>query len=261
MNRLILNATLSFVVTVVMFSGCSGKEDRTSCPCRMVLDFSRVDTAIVDGVHINVVDGSGTVFDRIAGPDDFFPEYCFSVPRSEQHLNVYNGENGQFIQEKGLFIPLGAECPQVYMYTATVDTYRETVREVVMMKKNHCVVSIEMEKAEELGYGLRILGNICGYDIRGLPLKGDFAFAPTMTDDGKYKAVVPRQTDDSLVLEIEDGSAVIKSFALGEYISAGGYDWDAESLEDISVQIDWASTHVKFIVQGWDWVNEYEIVL
>ena len=63
------------------------------------------------------------------------------------------------------------------------------------------------------------------------------------------------------MLEVNDGTEVLKIFALGEYVVAGGYDWTAEELEDVEVIIDWAQTEVSIQIKGWDWVREYEIVI
>ena len=63
------------------------------------------------------------------------------------------------------------------------------------------------------------------------------------------------------MLEIDDGTEVLKRFALGEYLVGGGYDWTEDDLEDVKVVIDWSMTAVTLVVQGWDWVREYEIVI
>ena len=74
-------------------------------------------------------------------------------------------------------------------------------------------------------------------------------------DGGVCDVCVPRQSDDSLRLELSDDTGVIRVLALGEYISASGYDWMAKNLEDLTVSLDYSLTGMTIVVEGWD--NEY----
>lgn len=261
MNKLIGNSVFAFMAFACIVTACSVKEDRSACPCRLVMDFSEVDTVLVSCAHVNMFRAGETVADCEMPPAEYFPLCSFTVPRSELYLNVYSGEDDHLVQGKGLSIPYGEDCPMVYMHSRRIDAVSDVVRETVVMNKNHCVLSIRLEKEDELDYGLCVKGKVNGYGLDGKPASGDFSYMPGKDGEGMYVAVVPRQVDSSLILEVDDGSDVIKSFALGEYIIAGGYDWDAPDLGDISVSIDWALTHVSLTVQGWDWIEEYEIVI
>jgi hypothetical protein len=57
------------------------------------------------------------------------------------------------------------------------------------------------------------------------------------------------------------GTSVLKTFALGEYIHASGYDWSAADLEDITVGIDYTRTKLIISVLGWDDVYEFDVVI
>ena len=72
---------------------------------------------------------------------------------------------------------------------------------------------------------------------------------------------VPRQMDASLMLEVEDENGISKSFAIGEYIMASGYDWNAEDLSDITVTLDYYITGVTVLVQKWDDEFVFDLVL
>jgi hypothetical protein len=72
-------------------------------------------------------------------------------------------------------------------------------------------------------------------------------------------AVLPRQIDASLMLEVDDGKGGYKAFALGQYIVSSGYDWTAEDLEDITVTLDYALTEIRLVIGGWESVYEYEM--
>jgi len=51
---------------------------------------------------------------------------------------------------------------------------------------------------------------------------------------------------------VDDGTDVLKTFALGEYVTASGYDWSAESLDDITIGLDYSLSHVTLKIEGWE---------
>ena len=53
---------LSVIVGVLLCAGCAVKEYRESCPCRLVLDFSEVDTSAVRSADLYVTVPDGYVF-------------------------------------------------------------------------------------------------------------------------------------------------------------------------------------------------------
>ena len=118
-----------------------------------------------------------------------------------------------------------------------------------------------MEGGDSYGYDLRVKGNVNGYGKDGRPREGDFSYVPSRSEDSGYEVSLPRQSDSSLLLEIDDGTEVLKTFALGEYIKSGGYDWTTPDLEDLTVHVNWAVTTVSITVSAWDWVYECEIII
>jgi hypothetical protein len=106
-----------------------------------------------------------------------------------------------------------------------------------------------------------VRGSVAGYGANGFPIKGDFFYDVEEFSDQVWVMSVPRQTDNSMVLEVNDGTAVLKTFALGEYIYASGYDWSAIELEDITVGIDYTRTKLRVSVLGWDEVYEFDVVI
>lgn len=251
-----------FLLLMVFLSGCSVKEQREACPCQLVLDLAKIDKDSCNDLRLSVSSADGPIYNQRSVIDEFWPEYTIAVPRSELAVNVYSGEGECFDQTKGIRIPYGEECPRIYMHSSLVDTRYETVRETVEIHKNHCVVDLYLENdAADSRYELCLKGNVCGYGWDGQPVQGEFSFRPDGDSDRCYRACLPRQLDASLMLEIDDGSEVLKTFSLGEYIVAGGYDWDAQDLEDLTVHINWTLTSVILTVSGWDWIYECEIVI
>lgn len=258
---MIKRAYMMAAMLVMIAAGCSVKESREGCPCRMLFDFKDVDTVAVKDVRLYIDDGRECVCDAELACGDFFPEYSVSVPRSKLYVNVYEGDDGFLSHGQGISVPYGEDCPELYMYSAEVEADGEFFEQKVSLHKNHCLVTLYLDKQDSFAYDLCVRGNVDGYGIDGTPHQGEFFHVLEADASQVYEVVLPRQTDPSLVLEIDDGTDVLKRFALGEYIVAGGYDWEAPDLEDVTVHVDWAMTTVSISVSGWDWVYECEIVI
>ena len=247
-----------FLLVFFMAAGCSVKEDRQECPCRLVMDFSEVDTSLVGEVNVVAVFSGSIVFsDRIV-KEDFSGEYVREVPRCAMHVNVWGGEG----TDDDLHIPYGCECPRLYTHFFEPDTGREEWREKVSLKKNHCRLTVLLEGREDMPYSLTFRGNIDGYGYDGFPSGGDFACVAYPSADGGSQVVVPRQKDSSLLLDVEDmESAVSRTFAIGEYMAAAGYDWTKAELEDAVVVIDYYLTGIRITFKEWDKDYTYDIIL
>lgn len=240
--------------------GCV-KERRGLCPCRLHLDFTRIDTTIVQTARVNILGPKGFLYDEYLPAEAFADEMIVHVPKGGCMLCVYSGDRGMVVPEQGLSIPYGEECPPVYMMTSFLDTECEQYRKVVMLRKNYCQLSICVEDAEYFPFGLSVQGGVVGYGADGLPVEGDFYCSVDSLVDSQWNMAVPRQMDDSMVLNVNDGTTVLKTFALGEYIRASGYDWNAADLEDIIVGIDYTRTKLIVSVLGWDEVYEFDVVI
>ena len=107
---------------------------------------------------------------------------------------------------------------------------------------------------------LRLKGNVAGYDDVGNPYPGEFDYI--LDDDGLtpgYTAVLPRQTDASMMLVIDDGTGNHREFALGRYIVASGYDWASPDLGDVTVTLDYAQTEIRLVIEGWENIYRYDV--
>lgn len=258
-SNVCLLKAFSLFFCLLLSVGCV-KENREECPCRLILDLSNVDSTRIDIVNITLTANSGFVYKGSRPvPSD---EDVILVPRGDVFLNVSYNDDGM-MTSSGLKIPEGHDCPPVYMCSSLVSTSGcEFVRKSVKMMKNHCVMTIYLEDDEtDFPFDIIVKGNVCGYDSSGVPMKGRFSCAPIMLAEDKFTAILPRQMDASLVLEVNDGSETLKNFALGEYVKACGYDWSEDDLKDISVRIDYARTKVVVEVKDWSEVCEFDIVI
>ena len=256
MGRLVYIALI-----VALLGGCSVKEDRDNCPCKLVLDFSEVDTTLVKSLEVLAIYSGDVVFRDKVLASEFGTEYVRDVPHGDLRVNVWCVAEERIDSEDGLVIPYGCECPVLYMRSFVADTSGELYRETVRVYKNFCRLTVLLEGVEEPPYSLTFKGNVDGYRLDGVPSEGDFACVAYPGEKGDLQAGLPRQIDASLVLEVDDGTAVLKTFALGEYIISGGYDWSAEELEDLTVTLDYQITYIGITISGWDKEYFYNVIL
>ena len=249
-----------FSLFLLPLFGCV-KEKRGECPCRLVVGLDEVDSSHISDVFVSVTGTGDFGYGEVREAETYQDDKVVLVPRGEVFLNVYHEDQGMR-DSAGICIPLGEECPSVYMYSAYMDTDCEYVRKQVLLSKNHCVITVYVEGADEsFPFGMSLRGNVCGYDLYGDPRSGDFMCSMEACGDMQYTGVVPRQRDPSLMLEVKDGEEVIRAFAVGEYIRSSGYDWTETDLKDIMIGIDYSRTLITVSVRGWDEVYEFDVVI
>lgn len=236
--------------------GCSVKEDREDCPCRLIIDMTGIDTTLVKQLNLLATSPDGVVFSDTVDAESFADLYVRDVPHMLMRVNVWDGDSE-------LQIPYGCECPPFYMSSFDADTRGEVCRHNVELKKNHCRLTVLFDGREQVPYRLTFRGNVDGYGEDGFPSAGDFAcVAYPVGKSAGSQVTVPRQLDSSLLLDVEDdGSTTLKTFAIGEYLQAGGYDWTAEELEDATVILDYYITGIRITYKGWDKEYSYDITL
>lgn len=246
-------------VSALIIAGCSVKENRDGCPCRLMLDFSEVDTSVIRSANLLVTAQDGVVFADEATLPVSGGLVQTEVPRTDLRINVYSGASENTVADEGIMIPLGEQASPLYMHSSEVDSRRESLYEKIMMRKEHCVLTVLINDEERFPFTIKLTGNVCGYDVYGLPVRGDFLCDVEGNAKNGFSAIVPRQLDSSLQLKICDGSKVTETFAVGEYLESSGYDWTKEDLEDVTVRLDYCLTYVVLTVSGWNEEFTYKV--
>ena len=246
---------------VMLVVSCSVKEDRDECPCCLVLDMAQVDTSVVKYAEIVVTASDGYGLRDTLSVEDFENGYVVDVPRGDVGVGIYCGASDNVDDKGNLLIAYGDECPQVYMHASNIMAHGETVVESVAMRKNHCIMTIQVQAENDFPFRLEAKGWVDGYESGGLPSVGNFMYAMYTDSAGACQLVLPRQTDSSLVLEVHDDTGILRSFALGEYVIASGYDWSEADLKDITVSLDYALTRVVIVVEAWAEEHVFNVVM
>ncbi|MGN1211338.1 MAG: hypothetical protein ACI4TM_06595 [Candidatus Cryptobacteroides sp.] len=252
---LLLAVWVPFVVSV---SGCSVKENRSECPCVLMIDFSEVDADRFPSVILSAVAEGGIITGETSA-DSYSGCFMFSVPRKTSALNVTAIEGKSCVPgqisgrkgEMGLVIPCGEDCPPVHFFVCGVDTSGETDSVRVRLFKNYCKMTVRLTTESPDDFDVRLRGNVCGYGIYGEPLYGDFSYTPIIGNNGERTILIPRQTDASLMMDLVEENGISRTFSMGEYIVSTGYDWSEPDLRDVDVTIDFVKTELTLKISDW----------
>ena len=125
------------------------------------------------------------------------------------------------------------------------------------------IMQVRGDVPEDYEFSFRLLGNVDGYELPGgKPHRGEFDYSPPREPGHVYRARVPRQLDDSLMLEIyhSDGSLVTRQ-KLGMIMRMLGYDWSSPDLKDIMLGVDLAAASFTIEVEEWDNSETIKIIM
>ena len=249
------------------FCSCSIKEDRRECPCylELVAD-ERMDASPEGRLMVSVFEGTRTEFrtvfsSRQVDESDFGE---ISLKRGYVDVNALWGVFHGVVRGCNYMLPEGSQMDSLYASTRRgVDATGELARASIFDAKQFCTIGMNLlPEGVESPFTLQIRGNVAGLDLRTLrPAHGTFRARAQQTEPSRFSLRVPRQDDDSLMLDFLQGEELLFSFELGRRILEMDYDWTAESLEDIELEIDYANARISVIVGGWEmsWAYSIEI--
>ena len=249
-------------MAVIMVCSCSIKEDRTDCPC--FLD------VVVEEIHAPYNNMLVSVFSSSISPS--YREMVsldeeletIALKRGYVDVNALWGISSSIVRGRSLSIPYGRQMDSIYSSTArSVDATGELAVAMVRGSKQFCTVSLRMKaQAGESGWDrMSLVGEVCGVDLIALtPVSGDFRAVaqPSDCSSGEFTIRIPRQSGGTLLLEFDEFGTVLD---IGEYIERSGYDWSAESLEDISVDVDLVHSIISIGVNSWELSWDYSVVI
>ena len=235
---------------------CSVREDRSACPCLVVLDCSAVDAEVLAGSGCEELRWILSAEDfRREGtfPADDLGEGCIvETPRGAQaRLTATAGDDGRFDPDAGLRIPEGESCPPLFAFLSSVDASPPEVRVPLILFKRHAVLEIRLRGLLQEGLAYAVLGGVCGYGPDLDPVRGPFRVSLSPDGEGRCRITLPAQTDGSLVLCVYRYGELDRIFAIGEYILDSGYDWEAPDLRDIALEIDYVDGTARINIDQW----------
>ena len=233
-------------------NSCSIKEDRAACPCALTLELTGLP---VHPVVLGVA-GEGYSFTEVIHADTVL---VLPVPKGELAVSAVGGALAE--GDGSVRIPLGEEAPPLYLFHTSVSTASEQVVLPVVLHKQFC--SLELIFSGPPGYGppfeVVVEGRFDGWFPDGEPTPSSFSRRLLPGADGRSILRLPRQGDDSLLMHIVFSDQIVRTFALGSYIAAAGYDWAAVDLDDLTLNVDISLTSVTISTNLWSRTEEIEL--
>lgn len=251
MKRRIMRLILTAATTVPLLSSCFVKEDRDLCPCWIELDLKNVKQ---EQVRLGGWNGS-ELFAVKVRPEEYPEYYETTSPRGELYLSAI-WPDSLSVKDERISIPKGQQADTIYAYSSRLNTNCETVRDVVRMHKQFATVHLKMQIPDGFDsypYKVVIRGNTAGWDVRDFSgINGQFEYEPELEGVNEFSVRVPRQADKSLTAELYSANEKVDEFRLGEIIAQTGFDWNAEELADISLEVDLTASIVLAHISDWE---------
>ena len=245
---------LRILVPLLLLPSCSIKENRAECPCALTLELTGLP---VRPVVLGVV-GEGYSFTEVIHTDTVL---VLPVPKGELAVSSVGGALAE--GDWSVRIPVGEEAPPLYLFHADVSAGDEQVVLPVLLHKQFCTLELLFKGPP--GYGppfeVAVEGAFGGWQPDGSPAPGAFSRRLLPGSDGRAVLRLPRQGDDSLLMHIVFSDQVVRTFALGSYIAASGYDWSAADLEDLTLHVDISVTSVTITTDLWSRTEDIELFI
>ena len=255
--------------SIITCPGCSVKEDRDLCPCILKIVYAEDDVQMLEegvGLCLDGIEGK-----RGSGAGRGHLDTAVVISGHEVSLRAWRGdldvlslypagaERAEADGECWFRIEEGSPCPEIWTAHARADTGRDRAEVNCNLRKNHCRIKIVFNGTGS--YEIRIRGGVCGYGYDGEPYPGNFMAYVESDGEGSHFICVPRQKDNSLMLDLISERGGVRSFAIGNYLAESGYDWNADDLKDMTVTIDYAATSARFIIDRWSTTLHFETVI
>ena len=245
---------LPILASLLLLPSCSVKEDRAACPCALTVELTGLPVRpVVLGVA-----GEGYSCTEVVHADTVL---VLPVPKGELAVSAVGGALAE--GDGSVRIPEGEEAPPLYLFYADVSTDAEQVVLPVTLHKQYC--ALELVFKGPAGYGppfeVAVEGAYGGWEPDGSPAPSPFSRRLLPASDGRATLRLPRQGDDSLLMHIVFSDQIVRTFALGSYIAASGYDWSAPDLDDLTLHVDISLTSVTISTDLWSRIEEIELFI
>lgn len=253
-----------FPALLVTVLSCSIKEDRTGCPCLLTVDLSETldvsQTPPSRWAHDLVVlvfpEGGGVLQKRISY-QEALPEYEFRVPKGEVDVSGLLGLDEGILSGSTVRCPEGSQSDPLFLSFRRVPCYGEEARTMLRMFKQY--TNVEIFGLDSFDYQMVASAGSSGLDLlSGRALEGVFRFGIACDAEGVCRFRLPRQENDDLkILMFDRDGRLDNSIPLGKYLTGIGYDWDAPSLSDVSIHIDFVTASIGITIGDWTQTVEF----
>lgn len=247
----------------VLLGSCSVKSDRALCPTLLCLNLSGGDENAMD-IYIKGSDTPylhATQISKAAGEN---AQVSFEIDKGKTSVIAVSGLHDCFIEDGTLFSPDSGSMDEIFAFSTDFEAEGDVKLIDGELHRQSAFLFLDIVSSDEDNYPfyVGVKSNTCGIDLGSmLPVKGSFSAMLHPILGVSHRICLPRQADDSLSLEFydsrlhRDASSPVDKLDIGLIISASGYDWNAEDLDDIYVSLDYNDASVSVSVVPWNRVE------
>ena len=248
-------------------------EERRNCPSFLFFDIAN--HGRLDSYHrVRIADftypendfllADTTVVGRIQDKS-----FYMKVPKSDavQGFGIAGFDGALIRHGSEVVVDDGKDFVPLFRFQFRTPAREEQVLVPVELSKDYCALTLRFSRTDSFSapkgvfpFYLLIRSQTVGIEgLSGNPIRGDFQYRPPEEQEGVFRAIVPRQADRSLTLEIwakeglyvEEG--LVGSYNLWNFIqeSHEGFSWEAKDLPDLDIEIDFTESKLAVTVQPW----------
>ena len=266
------------LLPIMLLCNCTVLEERDSCPNYLSVDFRDVDKGIKEWQMWFFNAEGGLVFKDTVSRSSYSGPYIVEVPRyatmrcilwgnirSATNLDENYSYKTNFVKKADV------SADSIYFFTDTIDTRGETSFVKIAPNKEFATVDIFMKGWIGSDYEVDMVLECAN---SGFYVDKGFVDGAISTNVGEYdignyftqfRCRMLRQKDtENILLRLRvkgvsgNGSDLEeKVIPLGEYLEENGYDMQADSLEDIAMEVDFSYNNC--VVKVADWEATYKI--
>ena len=246
-----------YLIAILLICSCSVKENRSVCPCELVV---RSDEPLkTEGnVLVSVIQDGAVVKQGMMGREDFDAGLCrMTVPRKPSVVTVFTGITGMnTVEGRRLDIRARHQCDELYSDSAFAELTGDEQECVLTPHKNFArlnIITLGLPDDAEVS----VSGSVQGYDLCSTdPCEGRFGCTPDYKGQaGGYNVRLPRQLDDALSMNVIVAGKRFSTVPIGVMIADTGYRFDDPDLLDISLTVDFSQSFVLVCVGDWESVK------
>lgn len=247
---------LALLPAALSLGSCSVKENRSACPCELIV---RPEEALkTDGnVLVSVVQDGEVVKQGMLSGEDFESGKCrMLVKRRPSVVTVFTGITSMSpLPGEKLDIRYDNECDEVYSCSQQKELDGDICDCPLSLHKNFARLNLTILNLPE-NSGLCVSGTVRGYDLMyAAPYEGVFNCYPVLAEGTNDCCIrLPRQVDDKLTLSIVNEGEVLRTVLMGRMIVATGYSFEDEDLLDIYMTLDMEKAQALLGLEDWEQV-------
>lgn len=243
-----------FLVLCLCLWACSVKEDRSGCPCELLI---RPREALgTDGkVLVSVIQDGAMVRQSLLNWDDFEGGKCrLRLNRRPARVTVFSGiTEMDLLRGRMLDIRSEHQCDAVYSCNDVAELQADFCELPVSLHKNYIQLGLTVLNMPDSS-AFCVCGSVRGYDLLdSTPYKGSFICSQEDgSATGSCSLRLPRQLGYDLYLDLLQCGETLLSVPLGSFIEQSGYSFEDEDLMDITMMLDLQKACVWLRISDWE---------